>query len=190
MKYAALAVTVCMAAPLASLSQAFAQREAVSSSLSPEAAAAAFSEAVTGACIPAVVSPTGMGGLPAAVKARLSPTNDITTRAQAGAATDEVVWDVNAARGVVTIHEKKGRCVVSVYGPPAMSSIMGLAEALSSNSGFERLAAAPPPNGYGQTLMKMDNGKRVMVQLAGSEPGMPGHRSRFSVITATVFSGS
>lgn len=185
----ASAIIILAAATLAAM-PAFAQREAVSSSLSPEAAAAAFNEAVTGACIPAVVAPNGMGGLPAAVKAKLSPTNDIATRTQAGAATDEVVWDVNAARGVVTIHEKKGRCVVSVYGPPAMSSIMGLAATLSETSGFERLVAAPPPNGFGQTLMKMDNGKRVMVQLAGSEPGMPGHRSRFSVITATVFAGS
>jgi hypothetical protein len=169
---------------------AAAQREAVSSSLSQEAAAAAFNDAVTGACIPAITAPNGMGGISAAAKARLSPTNDIATRTQAGAATDEVVWDVNAARGVVTIHEKKGRCVVSVYGPPAMSSIIGLAQALSEKSGFELLAAAPPPNGFGQTLMKVQDGRRVMVQLAGSEPGMPGHRSRFSVITATVFSGS
>jgi hypothetical protein len=68
-----------------------------------------------------------------------------------------------------------------------MATIVGVAQTLAGSSGFERLAAAPPPNGFGQSLMKIENGKRLMVQLKGSEPGMPGHQSRFSVITATVF---
>ena len=129
-----------------------------------------------------------MGGLSAGAKAKLAVSSDPETRRQSGAGAGETVWDVLAGRGVVTIHEKAGRCAVSVYGPPAAATIMGLAQVLVNTAGFERLAAAPPPNGFGQTLTRMESGRRVMVQLGGSEPGMPGHRSRFSVITATVFS--
>ncbi len=184
-----LAVVVLLAGLAAT--PAFAQRAAVSAALSPEAAAAAFNDAVLNACLPAMKASAGMGGLPASVKSKFSPTNDVATRTQAGAAADEVVWDVNAARGVVTIHEKPGRCTVSVYGPPAMGTIVGLANMLSTGPGFERLVGtAAPSNGYGATLMKSEGGKRVMVQLFGSEPGMPTHKSRFSVVTATVFSPS
>ncbi len=49
-----------------------------------------------------------MKGLPQGARAKLSPTNDVATRAQAGAAADEVVWDVLGARGVVTVHERAG----------------------------------------------------------------------------------
>jgi hypothetical protein len=167
---------------------ALAQRDAISSALSPEAAAAAFNDAVLNACLPAMKAPMGLGSLPASVKSKFSPTNDVTTRTQAGAADDEVVWDVNAARGVVTIHEKPGRCTVSVYGPAAISTIMSLAQALTGSPGFERLAS--PASGLGQTLIKTDGGRRITVQIVASEPGMPAHKSRFSVVTATVFSAS
>lgn len=181
MKHAGvIAALICaLAAP------AFAQRDAISLTLSPEAAAAAFDDAVIAICIPAV----SQGAIPAAVRGRLQQTNDAATRKQAGAAADETVWDVMAGKGVVTVHEKPGRCVVSVYGPPAMATISDLAKFLV-DADFERLAAAPPPNGFGQTLTRTAGGKRLMVVLKGSDPGMPGHQSRFSVITATVFSAS
>jgi hypothetical protein len=159
-------------------------REAVSSTLSPEAAAAVFNDAVTSVCVPAVAG----GGIPAGVRAKLQATTDPATRKQSGAAADETVWDVVAGKGVVTIRERPGRCVVSVYGPPASATIQALAQQLVG-SGFERLAAGAPPNGFGQTLMRT-GGKRMMATLAGSDPGMPGHQSRFSVVTATVFSAS
>jgi hypothetical protein len=161
-----------------------AQREAISPTLSPEAAASVFNDAVLSVCVPAV----SQGAIPAAARGRLRQTADAATRQQAGAAADETVWDVMAAKGVVTVHEKPGRCTVSVYGPPANKAIGDLANLLVS-SGFERLAgAAAPPNGLGQTLIGADGGKRLMVVLKGSDPGMPGHQSRFSVTTATVFS--
>ena len=165
-------------------SPAFAQRDAISPSLSPEAAASAFHDAVTGICVPAVAG-GGVNALPAAARAKLQASSDANTRQQVGAAADETVWDVVSAKGVVLIREKRGRCVVSVYGPPVVPTILNVAQGLAGSAGFERLAQAPPPNGFGQTL----TGKGVMVQLNGSEPGMPGHRSRFSVVTATVFGG-
>jgi hypothetical protein len=160
---------------------AAAQRDAISPSLSPEAAAGAFSDAVTSICIPAVEG-GGVSALPASAKAKVQASGDADTRQQVGAAADENVWDVASAKGVVLIREKRGRCVVSVYGPPVVPTILNVAQRLSAD-GFERLVQAPPPNGFGQTL----SGKGMMIQLNGSEPGMPGHRSRFSVVTATVF---
>lgn len=172
---------------LALAGPAFAQREAISPSLSPEAAASAFQDAVVGTCIPAAAGGAGVSALPAAAKARVAASSDAQTRQQLGAATDETVWDVVSGKGVVMIREKAGRCVVSVYGPPVVTTILSTAQGLSGSAGFEKLVGAPPPNGFGQTLMKIENGKRLMVQLNGSEPGMPGHKSRFSVVTATVF---
>jgi hypothetical protein len=162
-------------------SPAVAQRDAISPSLSPEAAASAFSDAVTSICIPAVEA-GGVNALPASAKAKVQASSDANTRQQTGAAADENVWDVVSAKGVVLIREKRGRCVASVYGPPVVPTILNVAQGLSK-AGFERLVQAPPPNGFGQTL----SGKGMMIQLNGSEPGMPGHRSRFSVVTATVF---
>ncbi|HVY89547.1 MAG TPA: hypothetical protein VG942_11810 [Hyphomonadaceae bacterium] len=180
MRIAGLALVAAMFA-----GPALAQREAISPSLSPEAAAEAFEDAVVAICVPAVTA-TGVQGLPAAVKARISPTNDVETRKQAGAAADETVWDVAAAKGVVTIHEKAGRCVASVYGPAAGPTMVTLTRMISA-AGFEPLAGPGRIGAMEQTLMKQAGGKRVMVVLNGSEPGMPGHRSKFSVVTATVF---
>lgn len=179
-------VVICMSLCLFA-TPAFAQREAISSALSPEAAAEAFADAVLNTCVPAAAG-SGVAGLPSGVRARLQASSDPETRKQSGAAAGEAVWDVMSAKGVVTIHDGPGRCVVSVYGPPAMQTVMGLAGRLTQQAGpFERLASAPPSNGYGQSLIKTEGGKRIMVQLTGSEPGTPGHQSRFSVVTATVF---
>lgn len=181
MRITALAIAALVAAAPAS-----AQREAVSPALSPEAAGAAFSDAALNVCVPAIASQQGMRGVAQAVRSKLSPTNDVATRAQAGAKPDEMVWDVLGARGVVTIHEREGRCAVSAYGPPAMATIMSLSQQLTA-AGFERLATTAPPGGPKQTLMKTAGGQRVTVQLGASEPGSPGHQSRFTVVTATVF---
>ena len=176
-------VIPAVAGIMASLAPALAQRPAVSPALSPEAAAAAFNDAVIAVCVPAV----SQGSIPAAARAMLQQTNDAAIRKQAGAADDETVWDVMAGKGVVTVHEKSGRCTVSVYGPPAMATITGAATRLV-DSDFERLAGSATPNGFTQTLTRTDSGKRMMVVLKGSDPGLPGHQSRFSVVTATVFS--
>lgn len=181
MRPIALAVCLGLAA-----SPAAAQRAAISSDLSPEDAADAFETALLTACVPAATG-GGVSSLPAAARANLQASSDPVTRDQSGAAPDENVWDVVSGKGVVLIREKQDRCVVTVYGPPAMATIMSVAQSLTSSSGFERLVGAPPPNGLGQSLMKIENGKRVLVQLTGSEPGMPGHKSQFSAVTATVF---
>ena len=179
MRTAILVLLGCMTA-----GPAFAQRDAVASSLSPEAAGEAFKSALANVCVPAVTG-SGVSGLSAAQRGSLQPTNDVETRRQAGAGPDETVWDVMDGKGVVTVREKAGRCVVSVYGPAAAATVMSVGQGLAGSSGFERLASGG--GGIGQTLSGSLNGKRVMVQLSGSEPGMAGHQSRFSVVTATVF---
>ena len=161
-------------------SPAVAQRAA-----SPEAVASAFQDAVTGICIPAVETGKGVDALPAVAKAKVQASSDTSTRQQAGAAADETVWDVVSAKGVVVIRESAGRCVVSVHGAPVVPTILSLAQRLSDSAGYEKLVQAPPPNGFGQSLI----GNGMTVQINGSEPGMPGNRSRLSVVTATVFDG-
>jgi hypothetical protein len=172
---------------LALAGPAFAQRGAMSPALSAEAAASVFQDAVVSTCIPAAAGGAGVNALPIAARAKVQASGDAGTRKQLGAAADETVWDVVSGRGAVTIREKAGRCVVSVYGPPVVTTILSTAQGLSGSAGFEKLVGAPPPNGFGQSLMKIENGRRLLVQLDGSEPGMPGHKSRFSVVTATVF---
>ncbi len=177
MRTFAIAALVLAAAP------ALAQRSAVSAELSPEMAGAAFSRAVMDVCVPAVAG-AGVSSLGVAREGGVSPTQDAVTRKQAGAETDETVWDVAEARGVVTVREKAGRCVVSVYGPASAPTIMGAMQALGG-AGFEPMMGKA--DGFAQTLLGSQGGKRVSVQLVGSEPGSAGHQSRFSVVTATVF---
>lgn len=162
---------------------AFAQRTAVSADLSPEMAGEAFRKTVAEVCVPAVAG-QGVSALAAAQEGKLSPTQDADTRRQAGAAADETVWDVTAARGVVTVRESSGRCIVSVYGPAVAPTVIGTMQDLSG-AGFEAMAGAAG-GGFTQTLLGASNGKRVRVQLSGAEPGAAGHQSRFSVITASV----
>ena len=184
MRATAFFLVALLAAP------AFAQREAVSADLSPEAAADVFRSAVTEVCVPAVTS-GGVSALPEAQRGKLRPTNDPETRRQAGAGADETVWDVMDGKGVVTLREKAGRCVVSVYGPAVVQTIARVAQELVGPPGFQRMATpSVEPGGMGQTLHFSSDGRAVIVQLKGSEPGMPGHQSRFSVVTATVFAGS
>lgn len=170
-------------------SSAVAQRAAVSADLSPEAAGQAFRRAVVEGCIPAAAGP-GLSAVAAAQQGRLQPTQDAETRRQSGASMDETVWDVPEARGVVTLREKAGRCIASVYGPASGPTILNVAQALTT-AGFEAMAGpAAPSGGFTQTLVGSHNGKRVTVQLSGAEPGAPGNQSKFSVVTATVFAAS
>jgi hypothetical protein len=161
---------------------AAAQRSAVSADLSPEIAGQVFSQTVSDVCIPAVAG-NGVSALASARGGMLQPTQDAETRRQIGAQASETVWDVASARGVVTVREGQGRCIVSVYGPPVSATISGAMQALSG-SGFEALVGTS--SGARQTLLGASGGKRISVQLSGAEPGAPGHQSRFAVVTATV----
>jgi hypothetical protein len=162
---------------------AHAQRNAVSATLSPEAAGEAFKQAIAAVCVPAV-SGSGVSSLAPAREGKVQPTQDVEMRRQSGAAPDETVWDVADARGVVTVKEKAGRCVVSVYGPPVAATLSDATLALLVR-GFE--AHVGTAGGFTQTLSKTSDGRRVTVQLTGAEPGSPGNQSQFSVVTATVF---
>jgi hypothetical protein len=175
-----------LAAAIALTLPAFAQRAAVSADLSPEAAGQAFRRAVVDGCVQAVTG-AGVSSVAAARDGRLQPTQDAETRRQAGAGACVTVWEVAEARGVVTVRETAGRCVAAVYGPPSAPTIMNVAQALSTG-GFEALAGTTSSGGgFMQTLVGSSSGKRVTVQLSGAEPGAPGNRSTFSVVTATVF---
>lgn len=159
-------------------------RMAVSPALSPQDAGEAFERAVIDVCVASISQGRRVGDLPPA-GSMLIETDDPQRRQQAGAGIDETVWDVSAARGVVTVREKPGRCAVSVYGPPAAPTAILLAARLTGE-GFERVAGAAT-GGVRQSLQRTDGGRQVQVMLAGSDPGSPGHSSRFSVVTATVF---
>lgn len=175
-----------LAAAIGVSAPAFAQRAAVSEDLSPEVAGEAFRGAVVDGCVQAV-SVSGLSAVAAARDGRLQPTQDSETRRQAGAGAGETVWEVAEARGVVTLRETAGRCIAAVYGPAAAPTMMSVAQALSA-AGFEAMAGpASPSGGFTQTLVGLSGGKRVTVQLSGAEPGAPGNRSTFSVVTATVF---
>lgn len=156
-------------------------REAISPTLSPELAGQVFQDAALNGCVAAV----GKGSrLQAVMGARVAANGDAKVRSDVGATADETVFDVLAGKGVVTVREKPGRCVASVYGPPASATVSALSRRLT-DMGFERLAS--PADGFAESLTKTSDGRRVQVMIHGTEPGMPGHKSRFSVVTATVF---
>lgn len=180
--HAALLVLALLSAP----SPAVAQRDAVAAELSPGAAGDAFGRALIDVCLPAVAG-EGVTSLAPARRGLLSPTQDLVTRRQAGAQAEETVWDVNAARGVVTVREKPGQCVVSVYGPGASPVIMELAAELERDHRFEplvRAEAAGRP--LSLALVRSEAGGTLLVELEGSHPGVEGHQSRFDVATARV----
>ncbi len=160
-------------------------RAAVSMELSPQDAASAFEGAVVDGCIKAISGGQRIEELPDGARSLYQLTRDRATRDQVNAEPDEKVWDVATGRGVVAIKEKAGRCSVSVYGPPAAPTMIALAGKLGQQ-GFERLATAGS-GGMSQTLRAEMNGRSLQVMLRGSDPGFPGHSSRFSVVTATVF---
>lgn len=164
------------------IAPAHAQRSAVSADLSPAAAGEAFKQAVVDVCVPAV-SGDGVSALALAREGKVQPTQDPETRRQAGAAPDETVWDVADARGVVTIRERVGQCVVLVYGPAAAPTVADATLALLLR-GFD--ASNRTAGGVTQTLNGRSNGRPIRVQLSGADPGAPGHQSKFSVIAATV----
>ena len=87
---------------------------------------------------------------------------------------------------MVTVRETAGRCIVSVYGAPSGPTILNVTQALMT-AGFSALSGPAVADGFTQTLLGEHNGKRLVLQLAGAEPGAPGNRSTFSVVTATVF---
>ena len=160
---------------------AYAQRPAISPDLSPEAASAAFEDTVINACLAAVSGGQRVGQVGGG---RLEAARDVETARQLAAGPGDTVWEATAARGVVAVKESDGRCTVSVYGPRAQPVMSALSARLVS-AGFERLAS--PAQGLRQSLQRTSGGRRVQATISGSEPGMPGHQSRFPVVTATLF---
>lgn len=166
---------------------AHAQRDAVSADLSPEIAGQVFSRTVAEVCVPAV-SGYSIGDLGTVKDGKLKQTRDAETRRQAGAEADETVWDVMDGKGVVTVREKSGQCVVSVYGAPAKTTVAGTAQALTAVPGARGLRTSPDGDLKSRTTFEVGP-RAVIVNIVGSEPGSPGHQSKFSVVTATVRRG-
>jgi hypothetical protein len=163
-------------------------RTAISPELSPETAAQAFEDALTEICVPAVSEGIRAAQLAPEAHALLAVNRDPAAREQIGALPEETVWDVVAAMGVVRVRETQGRCTVSAYGPAAAATLTEIARKMSEGTErFERLASTPGRSGLAQSLYRKEERRRVQVLLDGSEPGMPGHASRFSVVSATVF---
>jgi hypothetical protein len=163
--------------------------EAISPSLSQQDVAAAFEAAVVDICAPAVIAGQRLSAAAPGIRARIAAASDADAARQVGAEAGDSVWEVAAARGVVRIRERNGRCMVSAYGPPAATTLGQVARRLAaSGQGFERLVATPGP-GAAESLVRRAGDSRVQATLGGSEPGMQGNRSRFSVLTATVFAG-
>jgi hypothetical protein len=182
-------IRVLVLLAVAAAATAHAQRDAVSAALSPEAAADAFTRGVLDVCVPAIVG-NGVSSLAAAREGHVQPTQDAATRRQAGAKPDDTVWDFAAARGVVTIREAADGCWVSVYGPDADATVRNLDRAAravgytTSVFATPRLDTSVVANTF---LTGQHAGRTVGIGAEGSEPGLPGHESRFSVITASVF---
>lgn len=178
MRASAIVLAMLLAGP------ANAQRDAVSASLFPEAAAEAFTSAVRDVCVPAI-SGNGISSLAAARTGKVQPTQDNATRRQAGAAPDETVWDVADARGVVTVRENEDECVVTVYGPKVAETIAGVVRALMTD-GFGVVRTPEDEQRAPQDLLGRVDGRSIAVRLIGAEPGAPDHQSRFAVVTATI----
>ncbi|MEZ5938870.1 MAG: hypothetical protein R3C52_11750 [Hyphomonadaceae bacterium] len=188
-KQVVAAVLAGLALAGAGLSPAVAQtalRPAISAELSPEEAARVFETAVVDVCIPAVSRGVRVAQLSASARGNLVVVRDAAARRDVGALPEETVWAPGAARGAVAVRETFGRCVVFTYGPPAAVTLRSLADRLAGREGFERMMTTAGKLGLSQSLFKMAGRRRVQVLIEGSEPGMPGHRSRFSVVTATV----
>ncbi|RYD94526.1 MAG: hypothetical protein EOP61_21495 [Sphingomonadales bacterium] len=163
---------------------AHAQRDAVSADLSPEIAGQVFARTVADICVPAV-SGQSISSLGAVQEGKLRRTQDAATMKQAGASSDETVWDVMDGKGVVTVREKAGECVVSVYGAPAKATIDGTAQVLKAMPGAKNVR--PVSTGPLKQATTFEAGmQKIVVEVIGSEPGAPGHRSRFSVVTARM----
>lgn len=165
---------------------AYAQRLAVSPDLSPEAAGQIFIRTVIDICLPAAAG-RSVSASGSAQTGRLQPTQDAATRRQARAEAEETVWDVVAARGVVTVREKPGRCVVSVYGPGAAQTIGSLRQALTATPAHDLLSSVRGASEELDETLSVSSGEHVLrLRLSGSEPQTPGHQSRFAVVTASV----
>lgn len=181
-----------LAAALLAAAPAHAQgvlREAIPARLEPADAESLFGAAVAEVCVPAVSQGVRVAQLPMEARAGFRVTRDPQTRAEVGAGPEETVWEAVEAGRVVTIRETSGRCTVLAYGPPAALALSRLAGRLAGETEpLERLMPTPGRTGLAQSLFRRAEGRRVQVILDGAEPGMPGHRSQFSVVSATVFS--
>ncbi|MET0371005.1 MAG: hypothetical protein ABW039_06470 [Sphingobium sp.] len=164
---------------------AYAQRDAVSADLSPEIAGQVFVRTVTEVCVPAVTGKS-VGSLGAVKDGKLRPTQDADTRKQADALASETVWDVMDGKGVVTVRETSGgACIVSVYGAPAKPAIDGVVQALKALPDTRDVRPVTI-NPLKQATTFQTGAQKIVVEVIGSEPGAPGHQSRFSVVTARM----
>jgi hypothetical protein len=95
-------------------------------------------------------------------------------------------WAPASAKGIVMIDEAPAACEVSAYGPPVEVTIGMVKEALTAKGYMPAPSVAPGRGFFFANLGKQANGRSLLVQLSGSEPGAAGTLSRFSTLSAKV----
>jgi hypothetical protein len=156
--------------------------------ISAEDIAAGFRNGVRDYCAPAVLEALPLDQWPAARRAGLSVAEPAARTFLHAAETDKV-WNVAPGAGAVFIVEKTpGECLVTTYGPPLVPTFKTVGEALIAEPLAMRPVKPPPlPDAMILRLVKLiGTDTAVVVDLIGSEPGMPGHASRFTDMTAFV----
>jgi hypothetical protein len=147
--------------------------------LSAAVVAQGFSDAVIAGCADAAEAGKSIEALKSpAIVPDNGPRGPLTPGAKA--------WAPVKGQGIVTIDETSSSCMVSAYGPPVEDTFREVSEALKAR-GYLAIPGAPePPKLFSARLEKLMEGKTVMVNLSGNEPGAAGRMSRFSTLLAIV----
>lgn len=157
--------------------------------MTPARISAGFLEGVTQVCVPAVALAGGVGALPAAAKARVSPASEDARFLAQARNPSGPLWNVESAKGVVIVSEPgPGQCEVIAYGPPVASTFQSTVRALERlEPGFEEAAGQRRGSPFlRHALSGTGSAQGLSVVLDGSEPGAPGRMFRFSLLSGYV----
>ena len=110
-----------------------------------------------------------------------------SARAMAGGAAGPL-WQVNDLGGIVIISEPDAtQCNVTACGPRVTSTFDQAARLLTNaRLGYSETQAAAEPDAIQRHFHKTIDTGEASILLDGSEPGMPSHAFRFSLLSAFV----
>ncbi len=163
-------------------------RPAAAQGVSAEQVATGFVEAIE-LCVSAKAAGVGVSDFGGSDRARVAEAG-IGARQFVNAPEGRPAWEVMSARGVVIIVEPtESECNVTAYGPRVRETFDRVAETLAAEFGFSELNLAQTPSASIREFARTHEGILLRVRLDGSEPGMPNHYSRFSVLAAFVSAG-
>lgn len=156
--------------------------------MTPAAVSAAFQEGVAKYCLESALRGGGIGALPAELRAGIAPsTEDMRDMVRASNPSGPI-WDVLSGKGIVVISEPSADvCEVVAYGAPVKATFKGALKAATKRE--PALKAVPVTPGYNPIVHRLETvegGAKVTLDLAGAEPGTPGHLFRFSMLTGKV----